>query len=312
MAKVTAAKFTHDHWGECVRVTNGEIEFVMTVEIGPRIIRLAKVGGSNELFEDINCEAYTEDERIEQLWGTPKWLNMGGHRFWHSPEDMPRTYIPHDLPIKYEVLTNGVTTSVDVEKIGVRNVMTATMEDNGDIKIEHRATNISRWDMEFAPWCISVFEQGGLEVIPVSQKDTGFLSNRTLMIWPYTNIKDKRFNMGNKYICITTSPEGDGENPNALKIGINNEDGYAMYFNHGNLFVKRFEYDENATYPDNGCNFETYTNFKIMEIESLGPIARLKQGETTKYVEKWNLFCNVEKPETIEDIHKAVAKYIKE
>lgn len=310
MVKVTSLEFVHDHWGKCVKISNGEIEFVMTVEIGPRIIRLAKVDGPNELLEDIAGKAYVENVELEKYWGSYRWENMGGHRFWHSPEDMPRTYIPHDLPIRYKILENGVTTSVDVEKIGIRNVMTATMTDNGDITISHYATNISRWPVEFAPWCITVFEQGGLEIIPTSKKDTGFLSNRTLMLWPYSDAKDSRFDMDNKYIYMTTSPEDDENNVNAFKMGINNEDGFAMYFNHNNLFVKKFGYIENAVYPDNGCNFESYTNFEIMEIESLGPITKLNPDETVSYVEKWNLFCGVEKPKTPEDVDKLVEKYV--
>ena len=131
MAKVTVEKFNHEHWGKCVKVTNGEIEFVMTVESGPRIIRLAKVGGPNELVEDIKGEAFVEHPELEKFWGIKKWMNMGGHRLWQSPEAMPRSYIPHTLPIDYEILENGVTVSVNIEKLGVRNVMTATMEENG-------------------------------------------------------------------------------------------------------------------------------------------------------------------------------------
>ncbi len=311
MNTVTVEKFNHEHWGECVRVSNNEIEFVMTVEIGPRIIRLAKVGGVNELLEDLKGDAFAESEIYTEFWGGARWENMGGHRFWHSPEAMPRTYIPHDLEIDYEILNNGVSTSVDIKKIGIRNIMTATMTPEGEITVKHTAVNIGQWPMEFAPWCISVFEQGGLEVIPVAKKETGFLSNRTLMLWPYSQAKDGRFDMDNKYICMTTLPDGNAENPNAFKLGINCEDGYAMYFNHNNLFVKKFGYVDGADYPDNGCNFESYTNFKIIEIESLGALTKLNPGDATEYTEVWNLFCDVEKPTSTEEIDKMVEKYVK-
>ncbi len=310
MNTVTVEKFKHEHWGECVKVSNGEIEFVITVETGPRIIRLAKVGGVNELFEDLKGEAFAEDESYTEFWGGKRWENMGGHRFWHSPEAMPRTYIPHDLPIDCHILEDGVSVSVDIDKIGIRNVMTATMTAEGEITVKHTAVNIGQWSMKFAPWCISVFEHGGLEVIPVSKKDTKFLSNRTLMLWPYSDAKDSRFDMDNNYICMTTLPDGDDKNPNAFKIGINCEDGFAMYFNHNNLFVKKFGYVDGANYPDNGCNFESYTNFKIMEIESLGALCELEPGEQTEYTEVWNLFCNVEKPNSIKEIDEMVQKYV--
>ena len=35
------------------------------------------------------------------------------------------------------------------------------------------------------------------------------------------------------------------------------------------------EFDAAATYPDLGCNFETFTNEEILEIESLGPLVTL-------------------------------------
>ncbi len=311
MSKVTVEKFNHDHWGECVKVSNGEIEFVMTVEVGPRIIRLAKVDGVNELFEDLKTEAYTEREGYKDFWGSERWENMGGHRFWHSPESMPRTYIPHDLPIDYEILENGVTVSVDAKQIGIRNIMTATMNAEGEITVKHIAENIGQWPMEFAPWCISVFEHGGLEVIPVAKRDAGYLPNRTVMLWSYSDAKDSRFEMDNKYICMTTSPDGNAENSNAFKMGINCENGFAMYFNHNNLFVKKFGYIDGAKYPDNGCNFESYTNFKIMEIESLGALSNLNPGEKTEYTEVWNLFCDVAKPNSNDEIDKIIEKYVK-
>ncbi len=308
---VSVEKFKHEHWGDCVKVSNGEIEFVMTVEVGPRIIRLAKVGGANEFYEDMKGEACSIDERYTSFWGGESWQNMGGHRLWHSPEAMPRTYIPHDLKIDYEILENGVKTLVDIDKIGIRNVMTATMTQNGEITVKHITENIGQWPMEFAPWCLTVFAHGGLEVVPVAKRETGFLSNRTIMLWPYSKAKDSRFDMDNKYICLTSLPDGDSENPNAFKIGINCEDGYAMYFNHNNLFVKKFGFVEGAAYPDNGCNFETYTNCKILEIESLGALAKLNPGEATEHTEVWNLFCDVEKPASAEEIDRIVEKFVK-
>ena len=77
------------------------------------------------------------------------------------------------------------------------------------------------------------------------------------------------------------------------------------------MFVKQFEYEDGELYPDNGCNCESYTNFNIMEIEALGPITFLQPGETVEFVEKWNLFCNVERPKNSEEVDKIVAKYVK-
>ena len=298
-------------WGDCIKVSNGDIEFVVTVEMGPRIIRLGKVNGPNELFEDPAKEAFVEHDDLEKFWGNNRFYNMGGHRLWHSPENMPKTYLDNYAPTKYEVLDNGVKVVTDYDKLGLRNTIVATMEENGEMTVDHYVTNIGEEDIEFAPWAITIFALGGLMVTPTSQIDTKFLSNRTLMIWPYNDVNDKRFKMDNKYIYMTTDSHGDTKNVNAFKIGINNVYGFAMYFNHNNMFVKKFDYNDGAKYPDNGCNFESYTNFRLMEIESLGEIKNVKPGETVNHREKWYLYSGIDVPKTAEEVDKLVEKYIR-
>ena len=34
--------------------------------------------------------------------------NKGGHRFWHTPENCPRNYVPDDDPIEWVEIENGV------------------------------------------------------------------------------------------------------------------------------------------------------------------------------------------------------------
>ena len=60
--------------------------------------------------------------------------------------------------------------------------------------------------------------------------------------------------------------------------------------NKGQFFVKRFDYLENAKYPDNHCNCECFTNFFMMEVESLGELKVLRKGESVSHDEWWNLF----------------------
>ena len=47
----------------------------------------------------------------------------------------------------------------------------------------------------------------------------------------------------------------------------------------GSLFVKTIEFRDGATYPDFGCNFETFTNEEMLEVEALGPLVRLEAGQ---------------------------------
>ncbi|MBI3578729.1 MAG: hypothetical protein HY089_04865, partial [Ignavibacteriales bacterium] len=56
------------------------------------------------------------------------------------------------------------------------------------------------------------------------------------------------------------------------------------------LFVKTFYSNPNEMYPDFGCNMEIFTNAKMLEVESLSPLATLEPGESITHEEHWHLF----------------------
>jgi len=70
--------------------------------------------------------------------------------------------------------------------------------------------------------------------------------------------------------------------------------GWIGYLNQGALFIKRIPYEEGKTYPDNGCNFETFSNQEMQEIESLGPIVKLAPAKSVEHVERWELIGGLE------------------
>jgi hypothetical protein len=77
-ADVKVEKMEYKGWRNSYRVSNGEVELVVTSDVGPRVIRFGFVGGQN-LFK----------EYAEQLGGTQeeKTQLRGGDRVWKAPED---------------------------------------------------------------------------------------------------------------------------------------------------------------------------------------------------------------------------------
>ena len=65
---------------------NGLISLEFLTGAGPRIVRFSAFGKEN-LFAGIPTSV-----------GTPygEFFFRGGHRLWHAPEALPRTYIPDD------------------------------------------------------------------------------------------------------------------------------------------------------------------------------------------------------------------------
>jgi hypothetical protein len=74
------------------------------------------------------------------------------------------------------------------------------------------------------------------------------------------------------------------------------------------LFVKKIEHIEGGKYPDCGCNFETFTNGEMLEIESLSPLRTLEPGESVSHTEQWHLLDVTAQPGSLKE--RALAEWI--
>ena len=139
--------------------------------------------------------------------------------------------------------------------------------------------------MTISPWAMTVVDKNAVSIMPQSEKETGLLSNRNFTVWPYTDLTDDRLYIGNKYLTLKQVPDAQTN----IKIGFNDDKGWLASLNKGQLFIKRFPYIEGAYYPDNNCNCEVFTNFFMMEIESLGELKEIEPNETLTHIESWEL-----------------------
>lgn len=274
-------------WPDCVRLSNPKIEVVATTVIGPRIVRLAMLGGRNEFWEKPDDIGKT---------GGDTWRLIGGHRLWHSPEAMPRSYYPDNDPVESSELPGGVRLVQAVEKTtGIRKELDIQISAcEPYVRVTHRLRNEGVWPVRLAAWALSVMAPGGQAVIPqpTASHPDGLLPNRTITLWPYTDMADPRVTWGTRYIVIRQSDTAG----RAFKLGISGKDGWAAYVRDDICFLKRFEYLEGALYPDGGCTIESYTNSdpNMLELETLSPLVTLEPGDATEHVEHWFLFAGVE------------------
>ncbi|MBQ8613224.1 MAG: hypothetical protein IJ416_03320 [Ruminiclostridium sp.] len=283
-------KFTEEsykNFGKCIVMDNGVCTVKITVDVGPRIIYYALNGMENILKEDVNRDTVRDSAELHDFFGTEEnWYIYGGHRLWTSPEAWPDSYTPDNSPVDYKIEGNTITLNPELRtKVGEQHIMTVTLsEDSSDVTIGHRVVNISDHELTLAPWCLTVMDKGGVEIIPQCRKKTGLLSNRRLVIWEYTDINDERCFMSNDFITLCQTDKAQ-----SFKLGMNNEDGWGAYLIKGQLFCKCFDFDENAEYPDYGCNYETFTDPFIMEVETLGALKTLAPYESTTHEERWSL-----------------------
>ena len=62
------------------------------------------------------------------------------------------------------------------------------------------------------------------------------------------------------------------------------------------LFIKDVPLIEGETYPDFGSNFETFTNAEFLELETIGPLKRISEGETIEHKETWAIVNGIDLP----------------
>jgi len=287
-------KVAFSGWENCYKLSNGEIELIVTTDIGPRIMSFGFAGKDNfmAVFEESKGQT-----------GGDEWVPYGGHRLWHAPEVKPRTYFPDNSPITLEEHDGFVRVTQPTEAAtGIQKEIDISMSaDSNQVKLVHRLTNKGVWDVDLAVWALTMVTTGGTAILPMPPRGshTEFLAPvNALAMWAYTDMRDPRWTWGEKYILLR-------QDPNAAvpqKVGAMVTDNWIGYAYNDQLFVKTFEYVEGATYPDFGCTVETFTNNAFLEVETLSPMVKLAPGASAEHVEHWYMFDGVAKPENDADV----------
>lgn len=283
---VTLEKVAYGGWENCLRLSDGSVELIITVDVGPRVIRFGVLGGQN-LFKE-------NENEMGKTSGT-EWIAFGGHRFWHAPEVFPRTYAPDFNPVDY-TWQDGILKLVQKTEpeTGIQKEIEITMQD-GAVQLTHRLINRNVWSVELAPWCLSVMAEGGRALVPqeefIPHPDV-LLPARKLMLWHFSRMNDPRFIWGDRLIQFYQ----DSAFESKQKFGVQNTLGWAGYALGNDLFIKSSSLIPEATYPDMGCNFEFFTMPGFLEVESLGPLVKLEPNAVTEHVERWWLIHDIDLP----------------
>jgi hypothetical protein len=285
-------KMEYKGWPNCIRLFNGEIELIITTDVGPRIIRCGYINGPN-LFYIANAEAGKT--------GGTNWRIYGGHRLWHAPEAMPRSYFPDNNPVSYTWNGKTLTLTQDVETTtGIIKELEITLEpDRNHVMVLHRLINKNLWTIQSSPWAITAHAAGGRTILPQEpyiDPAEYLLPARPLVLWYYTHMGDPRWIWGNKYIQLIQ----DSSITSEQKIGILNKQGWAAYLHDKTLMIKKFQFDPEVLYPDYGCNNEVYVNENLLEIETLGPVSYIAPGSAVEHTEQW-LITSLE--QTLQPLH---------
>lgn len=285
MNRVTLEKVSYGGWPNCYRLANDRIELIATTDVGPRLIRLGFLGGENE---------FAEFPEMMGLTGGEEWRIYGGHRLWHAPEAKPRSYWPDNHPVEARADGDRLHLIQPTEPTtGIQKEMEIRLlPGEARALITHRLRNTTPWPLEMAAWALSVMAPGGVGIAPQSRRPTpdNLLPNRLVVLWPYTDTSDPRLTWGKHHLLLRQDA-----NRGPIKLGLSVDAGWCAYARRGNLFLKRFQYEEGVAYPDFGCSVEMYSNERMLELETVGPLRTVApDGGTLEHAEEWQLFRDVD------------------
>lgn len=276
----TIIQLTHfKGWDNCWRIANGEIELIVTADVGPRVIYFGFSGGQN-LFKNV------EDQMGKS--GEDSWMIRGGSRIWIGPEHREASYAPDNVPVEVEIRNDTLIATAPVEEsVRVQKQMVVRVPETGStVEIRHRVRNAGLMPTEFAVWALTVMAPGGVAVTGFPPRGThpaDLSPSNPLVMWPFTDLSDPRWRFLKKYLALRQDPRMTAPQ----KLGHFNPKTWGAYFLNGDLFIKRYTADPELRYPDFGCSFEIFTNAKILELETMGPLCRVRSGDWIEHTEHW-------------------------
>lgn len=292
---------------KCLRMYNDTVELFVTIDMGPRILGYNLLGKENLFCVLEDGQGHFEGEEFDNYyWPGASHDTTGGHRIWLAPEKSPETYYPDNTPVRYELRDaswtvfgksmffipepqkgNDMQIILDVEFMG-----------GSKIKVHHRVTNLAPYTREMAIWGITMMNMNGVELVKHNSFDNGFLPNRKISLWSYSDSTDKRFINTKKYMGI--KPDTNAETP--FKFGTDPRKGEAVYCSGDQVFICRFPtYHNSERYVDNDCSFESYTSNCVMELETLDCIREFKGGREIDFKIIWEIVDNPGTPDITND-----------
>jgi len=291
LASAMIQEIAYAGWKRNVRLQGPTTELIITLDVGPRILRYAFPGEKN-VFVEIP----------KQLGGAGEkdWQIRGGHRFWTAPEG-GHSYAADNEPVTCQRLSDTAVEIVQPAHAGFKFQKTLRVEllPGEVVRVTHLLTNAGATSLDLSPWALSVMAPGGVALIPQPELgahpsewpagstvnvEEDYLPNRELVLWPFTNLADGRYTFSKHFLRLAWRPE-----LSATKLGMKLPTGWVAYQNGESVFAKHFTYDPAQPYPDRGVNFEIFTNPDILELESLAPSTMLAPGASSTHVEHWVL-----------------------
>lgn len=271
-------------WQDAYRLQLGDVEMIVLAEVGPRIISLRVGDGPNLL--------YVDPATLGKGQGDRDWHIYGGHRIWVSPESED-AYAPDNARCTAQVQggTLTLTTPVDPDT-RLRKRLSISAQGNRFV-VENAALNASEFLNQGAVWCLTCVVPQGAISFPWGSG--GNWDVKRIQWWNRwanhrSDVRSRQYQPGpDLFVIRPTGEEG--------KVGTHSPEGWLAYCRPDATFIKSFQPNMQADYPDGGCSVEVYTCAHFVEMETLSPQSIIYPGQEIVQREFWTVTSQVVDPE---------------
>ncbi|WP_343329995.1 hypothetical protein [Polaribacter staleyi] len=302
MSAIQIKNILYKGWKETIAISNAEIKVLVVPETG-RIMHYGFIDGENVLYENKALEgvAFTKDAYFKN-GSKVEAPNVGGNRVLPCSEDyfhlitgsrhVPDPYI-NASAYSVTFLGNGIVLESPISTLlGIQIKRTITISKQGTrVNIQQeliKKVAAKSKELENIPltiWSLSKIKTPNVSFAGIN-KNSVFKDGFTISKWPDAkNYAEENVVLNNDIITLKSSEEFP------QKIGLDAKKWVAGYLEK-TLFVEQFNFEEKATYPDNGTSVTIFGNHLFTELECLSPEKKLVLGESIQYDLHWSL-CRV-------------------
>jgi hypothetical protein len=244
---------------DAVRCVAGELELVIGVSAGPRIISLRRGDGPNLLYRDHT------DFRVGD------WRIYGGHRLTVAPEGNG-SYLADNEPCLVEQAANRLSVTASPAADNLRRTLIISANEAG-FDVCHEIENQGADTWTGAAWAITCVPHAGGVVAP--------LGSRTIRRWPGGS--ETPWHIGPRFVHL--QPDASRG-----KIGWYRDKPWVASLQAGGTLVIHAPDAASADRcADNGCNIELFTCADFAELETLGELVTLQPGQKTQHRQVWRV-----------------------
>lgn len=283
----------YNSWGKtALIVKNGYIELIIMPEIGARIMHY---GFPGDVYMAVNTplmdEIYNPETDQTGPWGS--W-GYGGYKVWPAPQSIwnwpPPPYLDWGN-YTWSVEHASPDSVIIYAKSEVEAYKTPGLQQSRRYKIYKNTTkvvveqilkNVSSTNTEWSIWEVTQVIKSHDNSGDVANISTYFPSDAAgikVLVSPKINTT-----------AVNENVQKFNANGNNQKIGALLKEGWACFVDERDeqLYAKVFDiFPTTEEYPDQNTNFQIYVGGTYVEIEVLGPLTQIAQGDSAIYTENW-------------------------